>query len=95
MARRSVVVLVVLGSQSKGNEFDSHLSFAVMSVSISFYATCSSVPGCKIGTWLWLGLQKKGSNIMCPTDRTEPVWSKLDFGCQYHICDTVSDSASA
>ena len=48
-------VVVVLGSQTKGCEFESHLSFAVLILSNSLYPTYFSVPSYKIGTWLWLG----------------------------------------
>ena len=48
----------VLGSQPTSCEFDSHLGLAVVTLSKSLYPHCSSVPSCKIGTWLWLGWQK-------------------------------------
>ena len=49
-------VVKVLGSQSR-------LGLAVVTLSKSLYPHCSSVPSCKIGTWLRLGWQKKGKNI--------------------------------
>ena len=61
-------VVVVLGSQPEGCEFESHLSFAVVSMSNSLYPTCFSVPSC------WLGWQKRAEKS-CAIDNANPGWT--------------------
>ena len=61
------------------------LSLAVVTLSKSLYPHCSSIPSCKIGTWLWLGWQKKAKTSV------NLVRSRLDFGRQHHTSGAVKE----
>ena len=83
--------LPILGSRVGGS--NPSLGLAVVTLSKSLYPHCSSVPSCKIGTWLWLEWQQKGKNNSTRINTTKNLRSRLDFGCQHHISGAVSESS--
>ena len=86
------VMVMVSSSQPSidTGSFDSHLGFAVVTLSKSLYPHYSSIPSSKIGTWLWLGWQK-GRNYPSHRQSHDVAGSRLDFGCQHHTSGTVNE----
>ena len=92
--KRSVCVCVCvweqLGVMVRSWTPNSHLGLAVVTLSESLYPQCSSVPSCKIGTWLWKGVAKRAKtsvSLIVPISWWGPGWTS---GANTNTSGTVS-----